>query len=332
MVLPTLSLFGFPHLQRDGRQISINRRKAVAILAYLTINDKSFSRNELATLFWPASSQSKALANLRRDISILKSVLGEDVLDISRNEVGIKNRAALIVDVTKFQATLNEIRQHHFQANPNQICDACGALLEGSIYLYSGEFLGGFTLSDCPEFDAWQSHQSGRLRRELCWALEKLVEWLQHKELYKEGVEFSRQWVAIDPLHEPAQRTLMTLLEQNGQHSAALRQYAECIRVLQNELGVKPTKETKTLYKNIQRRKLFSPQDQDYNFKINGLESNKALNNQKHNLPLQSTRFLGREQELDALEIFLQASDIRIVTILGVGGIGKTRLALAIAD
>jgi serine/threonine protein kinase/predicted ATPase/tetratricopeptide (TPR) repeat protein len=51
----------------------------------------------------------------------------------------------------------------------------------------------------------------------------------------------------------------------------------------------------------------------------------------KHNLPAQITPFVGRESELESLAQLLDDPDVRLVTILGPGGIGKTRLALEVA-
>ncbi len=59
----------------------------------------------------------------------------------------------------------------------------------------------------------------------------------------------------MDPLHEPAHRQLMSLYARSGQQAAALRQYQECVRRLQNELGVEPDAETSALYEAIRAHK-----------------------------------------------------------------------------
>lgn len=53
--------------------------------------------------------------------------------------------------------------------------------------------------------------------------------------------------------------------------------------------------------------------------------------NFKNNLPVSLTSFVGREQELERISAFLQRADIRLLTLSGPGGVGKTRLSLAVA-
>jgi DNA-binding SARP family transcriptional activator len=79
-----LSLFGLPKLERDGVILPIQRRKTLALLAYLAVTTQSHSREALATLLWPENDQSSALASLRRELSRLKDILGEEILRIEQ--------------------------------------------------------------------------------------------------------------------------------------------------------------------------------------------------------------------------------------------------------
>jgi predicted ATPase/class 3 adenylate cyclase len=57
----------------------------------------------------------------------------------------------------------------------------------------------------------------------------------------------------------------------------------------------------------------------------------KTLDRRTHNLPIQPTPLLGREEQVAALAALLRRADVRLVTVTGAGGIGKTRLALQTA-
>jgi predicted ATPase len=122
----------------------------------------------------------------------------------------------------------------------------------------------------------------------------------------------------------------MQLYAQTGRRSAALRQYTECVRLLDEELGLAPAEETTALYEQIRAMPpaeaavalgLAEPID---------LPSRTAP--PRHNLPAQATPFVGREKELAEIRLRLLDPGCRLLTLLGPGGIGKTRLALRVAE
>ncbi|MCA9947894.1 MAG: AAA family ATPase, partial [Anaerolineales bacterium] len=134
--------------------------------------------------------------------------------------------------------------------------------------------------------------------------------------------------------HEETHRQLMHLLAADSQRSAALAQYETCRRLLDEELGVQPSGETTALYQEI------------FNDKVTRWQGDKASPGHlvtlspghpvtlspAHNLPTQFTPFIGRSQELETVTKLLQDGRSRLITILGEGGVGKTRLALAAAE
>jgi class 3 adenylate cyclase len=122
-----------------------------------------------------------------------------------------------------------------------------------AVALYHDDFLTGFTLPDSPDFDDWQLFQAEALRQELADTLERLVQGYAAQEAYKPALAYARRWLALNPLHEPAQRRLMQLYVQAGDPAAALRQYQECVRVLKRELGVSPSVETTSLYERVRQ-------------------------------------------------------------------------------
>jgi serine/threonine protein kinase/DNA-binding SARP family transcriptional activator len=99
--------------------------------------------------------------------------------------------------------------------------------------------------------DEWQFFQAEALRRDLATALEQLVICLKTREDYETAIGHARRWLSLDPLHEPAHCQLMELYALTGQHSAALRQYQECVRLLKEELGLPPQDETTALYQRL---------------------------------------------------------------------------------
>src|SRR5512136_1921319 len=107
-----LFLLGAPRLEQQQQNINLSRRKAIAALAYLAVTRQPHSRDELATLLWPDQDQSGARANLRRDLSTLKQVVGDQTLLVDQSLVSLNPDADLWVDIDAFQAGLAFVQKH----------------------------------------------------------------------------------------------------------------------------------------------------------------------------------------------------------------------------
>ncbi len=121
----------------------------------------------------------------------------------------------------------------------------------------------------------------------------------------------------------------MQLYAGVGQQSAALRQYEMCVQTLQDELGVAPAAETLALYEQIRHGGITTVKSQ---IRTENAKESTPEPVARHNLPASTTPFIGRVQEVAALTRFCQDEKRRLITILGPGGIGKTRLALEVAS
>ncbi|MBI5029135.1 MAG: AAA family ATPase [Chloroflexi bacterium] len=310
-----LFLFGTPQLQNKDQPIEFDTRKAIALLAYLAVTRATHSRDSLATLFYPESDQTRARASFRRTLSTLNAALSDDILEIDRESIGLNPRAKLATDVVEFQQVLETHKAH--QHPPTELCAQCVALLKRAAELYRGDFLAGFYLRDSPDYDDWQFFTAENLRREFATVLEKLVCYQTDKKAYDSAIEYARRWLALDSLHEPAHRQLMQLYALTDQRAAALRQYDECVRVLEKELGVTPLEETTALYRKIKEQKHPVVSEQ--------------WTVHSEPLPLAPSQYplVGRAAELETLKrtyANIQTNG-HLLAVEGEAGIGKTRLA-----
>jgi predicted ATPase/DNA-binding SARP family transcriptional activator/Tfp pilus assembly protein PilF len=312
-----LYLLGSPRIELDGEPVHIGRRKALAMLAYITVEPVRHSRDTLATLLWPERDQSSARADLRRTLSQLNQALGEGWLATDREGAGLNPEREPWLDVIVFRQHLAQAAAHGHL--PSVTCPGCLPHLEQAVELHHGDFMAGFTLRDSLEFDEWQFFQTQSLRDGLARVLERLVTWHRTQGEVDRAIAYARRWLALDSAHEPAHCHLMALYAQAGQGTAALRQYEVCQEILADELGLPPAPETTDLYERLRSGEALSP---EYH----------AVPIVPHNLPPQSTPFIGREGEMADLRELVSRQDTRLVTILGPGGVGKTRLALAVAE
>ena len=241
-----LYCLGRPYLESGGKPVKLEMRKSLALLVYLRLAERDFSRESLSTLFWPEYDQQHALANLRRALSSLNKSLRGELLAADREKIGLRDGQRVWLDVDEFRRQVAVSKSHAHR--DGQACAECLRSLEGAVELYRGDFLEGFNLGGSAEFDEWQLIQGEGLRQEYGKALQRVAEGYAAQSAWEKAISYARRWVAIDRLNEPAQRLLMFLYGQADQRSAGLRQYDELARLLQDELGEKPDAETVALY------------------------------------------------------------------------------------
>src|SRR3984893_12141879 len=184
-----LALLGPPVVLRDGLAVTFDTRKAVALLALLAVTGREHSREQLADLLWPEADSAKGRASLRRTLSVTAAAMG-DSLHISRAAVGL-NLAAIHVDVREFEDLIGK---------PDT------ASLERAVQLYRDDFLAGFTLRGCPDFEEWQASVSEGLRLSLARWLQRLVAACIADGSLERAARQPRRWLQLDTLHEPPQQ------------------------------------------------------------------------------------------------------------------------------
>lgn len=298
----TIRLFGSLEIRRGETPIAgFVSGKAPALLAYLAVTGRPQSRDALAALLWGEMPDADAKNNLRQTLSNLRKLL-EPYLLITREAVQFDTAAPHILDTTQFE---NHLRRGRDVALPTRI-----AAFQQAAALYQGDFLAGFSVRDAPEFEDWMLAQRVRYRELALHTLHTLADYHLGRAEYGRTIDVATRLLALDTWREEAHRQLMLALARSGRRSDALAQYETCRRLLDRELGVPPAAETTALYNRIRAAGETPP----------------------HNLPPQPTPFIGRRDELAQINACLQGPDCRLLTIVGLGGLGKTRLALAAAE
>lgn len=313
--MPTVKLFllGPPRVELNGVVFKPGRHKVIALLTYLALQPTAQRRATLAALLWPELDNDHSLAYLRRDLAVLHRALPGPWLAADRETVQLRRDADFWVDIDEFHRQVQGCAHHAPQ--PQAHCAACQSALTAAVALYQDDFLTGFTLRDSPAFDDWQFFQSEQLRRELTSALAWLVEAACSRNDWPTAIEHLRHWLAVDPLHEPAHRQLMQVYAWAGERAAALHHYDRLVHLLAEEVGAPPEAATQASYAAIKAETFPHPQP--------------AV---AAPLPAPTLPLIGRAAEVAQLVQLLTAGESRLVTLLGPGGIGKSRLALAVAE
>ena len=213
-------------------------------------------------------------------MSTLNKALGDEWLEVDRESVALRKGPNLWVDVTAFQQKSAE-------------SDGDIPALEEAVRLYQGDFMAGFTLADCPDFDEWQYFEGNSLRRSLAGALSALVAWYEKQHEFDTAIAHTRRWVSLDPLDEHPHYQLMHLYTWADQSNAALRQYEEYAQLLSDELDATVTDELTDLYLAIKRRQPPPPPERS---PMSTLKQTAVTH-----VPTSNTPFIGRQDELDQI-------------------------------
>lgn len=324
-----LRYFGNPKIDQDGREVvGFRSRKAQALLCYLVVTGRHHSRAHLASLLWADMPETNAAMNLRKTLMNLRELLGAQ-LETDRRQIAFSQDLPYWSDVATFEAGVSLLRVDPMLSatNINQVAQAAE--------LYTADFLEGFYLRDAPLFETWMSAQQIRLRDLLLHTLREMTSYYAERRTYTIAVESAKRLLSFEPFDEAAQRTLILLLAHADQRMAALTQYESYYRALTDELGVEPAPETNALYQAIQSGKVPDfPEGQapsSHSAPIVVAASHKQPEASIwNNLPTYNTLFVGRRKELREIRKLMLDPKCCLLTLMGLGGIGKTRLAVEV--
>jgi DNA-binding SARP family transcriptional activator/predicted ATPase len=305
-----LSLLGALRVRLDEKQVThFYSTKVQALLAYLAVeSNRPHTRATLSGLLWPESPQTDANRSLRQAIFQLNRIVDNprtQVIVASRQTLQFHAGSQAWLDIDEFRACLES------------------GQLERGVDLYRGSFLEGIAVADAGDFEAWARAVGDRLHRQVVEALDQLCQRAHDRGDYAAMQEHAQRVLAYAPWQERSHRALMLALAQQGQRSAALAQYARCRRILEEELGAPPAAETVALYERIRSGDLAQP-----GRAAEIRQSPAAPRTAAPLVPL--TPLVGRESQLAQILAHLADPHCRLLTLAGLGGVGKTRLALEV--
>jgi len=296
----------------DGEVRTLPAGAERAVLELLLLNaGRVVPASTLVDALWGEDLPANATNALQGRISRLRRVLADaglpDALVLTRRPGYVADVDPEHVDAHRCVRLVQEARR---RADQNAPLDAI-RLFEEALALWRGEPLAEFGDQE------WARAEISRLTALRAAAIEERVNLRlvlgHHAELVPELEELTARY----PLQERLHGQLMLALYRSGRQADALAAYQRLRNTLDDELGLTPSAELRTLEQGILRQdaKLTAP-----------VRIRPAA---QHNLPIRLTSFVGRGRELTEVDSLLR--DNRLVTLTGPGGAGKTSLAIEAA-
>jgi len=307
LVVWTIQLLGGLRLTyREQVVTTVNTTRLQALLAYLALHTGVLqSREHLAFLFWPDSTEAQARTNLRQLLHHLRSALpdGGQFIETDSQTILWRPTREFAIDVADFERAAiraGEAENKGSSAPPRKE-------LEEAARLYTGDFMPGL-------LDDWAEVERNRLRQRCSDVLGRLITLLEQSREPSLAIPHAERLVSFDPFCETSYQTLMRLHSLKGDRAAALRVYHQCVTVLRREFDTEPGPATQNLRDQVTRQ-AFIPRGQP----------NLSSKSGTTHLPL-----VGRQEEFNQLlEAWKVAQEGRasFALVTGESGIGKTRLA-----
>ncbi len=245
-----ISLFGRFDVRCEQRVVTgLDTRKVQKLFCYLLLyRAYPHPREALATLLWDDDDVNRPNRCLRKTIWQLRTALDSQtesfsgrVLLVEPEWVQINPQAPIWLDVAVFEQAFN-----HVQNVPGKELDAESVqMLKRAIDLYQGGLQESW-------YQDWYLYECERFQHMYLIMLDKLMDYCELHGHYELGLTYGAFILRCDKARERTHRRLMRLHCLNGDRTAALRQYARCVRTLEEELSVKPTAHTVRLYQQIQ--------------------------------------------------------------------------------
>lgn len=315
----SLTLFGHFRATLDNEPLSFPTQSVSALVAYLILEQRTPQpRAHVATLLWPDSTEAQGRRNLRQTLLRLRqtvpdTAVGDPFILTIHDTLQWNPVYPAEIDVHQFERQMAMAEPFLHTPRSDTPYPAI-APLQAALDLYHNNLLLGFGLIN-DFYAAWLQGWRTKYQRQALTGLARLAEIYGRAGQPRRMEKMARRQLAIAPEREEAHHQLMQACLAQEEYTAALTQYSRYEQQLEEE-GYQPAPALQQLHQlatDLRLGRVTRPEPIP------------------HNLPLEETPFYGRQAELDDLLLWLATPNQRLLTLRGLGGIGKTRLAISAA-
>jgi DNA-binding SARP family transcriptional activator/tetratricopeptide (TPR) repeat protein len=298
----------------DGRAVALPAsRKTRALLGYLVATGQPHRRERLCDLLWDGPDDPRA--ELRWSLSKIRAVLDDKKgvrLKADRERVGVELGDA-VIDIQRVRSLLGD----DISAAP------IAALKEAASLFGVGEFLDGLNLPLCYRYQEWCMAEREVVSRLRLAVLTTLVKRLQNHPV--DALAYARALTTADPLSESGHAAVVRLLAREGKNKEALGHYEHASRLLEVELGVRPSAELEEARQTL-RPTASATVAAKPPVRASGIPPVPGRP------PLSA--FVGREAERALIDqiVAMRADRPDVVLVTGEPGIGKSRILAHIGE
>lgn len=313
---PRLRLLGHPAVESGDSAEDLRFDRPGSLIVYLAVRGERVSRSELAFLYRPDEPETSALAYVRKLVFRARRHPAGAALEV--DESGL--RLIIDSDVRRFRMAVRE------------------GNLTAALVAYGGPLLQGAVLRDSGGVMAWLEMEREDLQREWLEVANTRASELERDGDLNEAAELLGRVLVCDPVDEDCVQARMRVLAAAGQRRAALRAFEDFRAALKAEIGAEPLETTQALADSIRRQPSrtgevgghVDPEGEQADVGSPDASTKRLAPAAAAGVPAPATSFIGRQHELSRLARLLHAGS-RLVTVVGLGGAGKTRLAIEMA-
>ncbi|GGP64947.1 AfsR/SARP family transcriptional regulator [Saccharothrix coeruleofusca] len=298
----------------DDRPVQLPGRKVRALLAALLVHEgRPVSADRLADLLWPQSPPGNPVGALHTRVWQLRRAL--EAAEPGGGELVVSHPPGYLVDLSAAQLDAAVFTELTAAARDAADPRARAALLDQALALWRGEVLADFADEEFARPTAARLHEQRLTAVEE--RAEAMLELGEHSVLVGELTDL----LARHPLRERLRAAQMRALHAAGRRGEALTAFDELRARLADELGLSPSPELVALRQAIL---------EDEERAAPALGPITTATRVRTNLPARVNELIGRDRAVVQVRALLEAG--RLLTLTGMGGVGKTRLALEVAE
>ena len=304
MVSSYLRLLGSPEAHIGEQPVATSFNLAAVLLCYLAYHDHWLSREQLTNLLWPDVDEPTARRNFRQMLHRARKVAWAQGIETTPTHV----RFEVATDLKAFQEAVNKENW------------------SSAVELYRGPLLEGVSMNGVAALENW--HGAAQQNLHTLWreALQQRAAELATAQRFSEAAELLSKGLEQDPLAEDLLSAYLKNSYAAGLRDQAIRTYETFCTTLRQELAIEPLEETVQLAETIKKAMPLTPDTVR-----NEMVTQAPPLSVPTPLPAPVTPFVGRSFEVRTLNRYLQDPSERLISIIGLGGAGKSRLALELA-